>query len=197
MPVNWWNLAYLFRPPWDRGHPPELLTRLVESGQLGAGRAVDLGCGTGTTVIYLAQHGFDAVGIDIAPRAIARARQKASRTGVRAAFLVADVTNLPSVPELEVPFDLAVDIGCFHSLGPQARDTYVRTLWRLLKPGGRYFLQAFIQASSRRPIRIGPPGVAPGEVEARFGPDFELTILQAPHPQAGFWASATYLMVRR
>jgi cyclopropane fatty-acyl-phospholipid synthase-like methyltransferase len=179
MPVNWWNLAYLFRPSWDRGYPPEPLTRLVESRQLGAGRAVDIGCGTGTTAVYLAQRGFDAVGIDIAPRAIARARQKASRAGVRAAFLVANITNLPSAPELEAPFDLAVDIGCFHSLGPQARDAYVRTLLRLLKPGGSYFLQAFIRASSRRPVRIGPPGVAPGEVEARFRPDFGLTILPA------------------
>ena len=38
----------------------------VESGRLRAGRALDLGCGVGSNVVFLAQHDFNATGLDYA-----------------------------------------------------------------------------------------------------------------------------------
>jgi methylase of polypeptide subunit release factors len=67
-----WNVTYWFgKTPWDTGITPPELRAVVESGQVRPGRALDLGCGTGTNVLYLAQHGFDVVGVDISSRAIA------------------------------------------------------------------------------------------------------------------------------
>jgi methylase of polypeptide subunit release factors len=38
------------------------------------GRTLEIGCGTGINAIYLAQHGFEVVGVDISPLAIENAR---------------------------------------------------------------------------------------------------------------------------
>ena len=60
----WWNLVYRFgKTPWDTGITPPELRAVVESGQVPPGRALDLGCGTGTNVIYLARHGLEVVGV--------------------------------------------------------------------------------------------------------------------------------------
>src|SRR5438132_11612963 len=60
------QLAYLVGfKPWDSGVPPPELVEVVEGPQaLEPGRALDLGCGTGTNCIYLAEHGWDATGVD-------------------------------------------------------------------------------------------------------------------------------------
>ena len=47
------------------------------------GRALDLGCGTGTNAIWLAQHGWTAVGVDFSALAIESARRKTDWTSGR------------------------------------------------------------------------------------------------------------------
>ena len=153
---------WLRRPPWDTGITPPELVRFVSAHS--PGRALDLGCGTGTNVVYLAKHAWDAVGVDFAGRAIAKARDRARRAGVRAAFHVADVTRLGF---LSGPFDLALDIGCLHSLPPADRPAYAGELERLVRHGGTYLLYTF-----------APDGPAYGltreDVSATFGRSFDL-----------------------
>src|SRR3989440_13003287 len=114
----WFGLWYWLprRPPWDTGVTPPELVRVVESHP--AGRALDLGCGTGTNVVYLARHGWEAVGVDFAGGAIAKARRRAAGAG--GTFLVGDVTHLA----VAGPFDLALDIGCLHSIAASGRAGY-------------------------------------------------------------------------
>ncbi|MBI3287279.1 MAG: class I SAM-dependent methyltransferase [Chloroflexi bacterium] len=130
------------KPPWDSGISPPELIEVIERSSSPPGRALDLGCGTGTNVIYLAQHGWQVVGVDFAGRAIRLARRKAKAAGVDAqcTFYVADVTDLSFLPPT---FDLALDIGCFHSLDPQGRSHYAAGLGRLLRPGAIDLLYAF------------------------------------------------------
>src|SRR5438270_4648330 len=80
------------RRRWDTGITPPELVRFVAVSP--PGRALDLGCGTGTNVVYLTQHGWDAVGVDFAARAVAKARERARRAGVASTFFVGDVTRL-------------------------------------------------------------------------------------------------------
>jgi SAM-dependent methyltransferase len=187
-----WDLAYLWRAPWDIGGPRPELVRLVESGELEPCRAIDLGCGIGENAIYLAQQGFNASGADISPRAIAKARRKAQVVGVSPTFLVGDVTNLT---EVEGPFDLVVDNGCLHSLlRDRSREDYVRTVLRLTRPGSRYWLRCFVRRG-----RFGTGGeVAPNEVERRFSRQFDIETLEALPPGPPPWANdAIYLMMRK
>jgi len=133
------DLWYLFRkPPWDTGIPAPELVRAIAGRP--AGRALDLGCGTGTNVRYLAERGWEAIGVDFAPRAIAQARRKLG--GLPATLIVGDVTRLETLP-LPGPCDLALDMGCFHSLAPEGMKRYASGLQHWMKPGSLYLLYAF------------------------------------------------------
>lgn len=148
------RLRYLGDPPWDSGISPPELIEFIESHP--PGRALDLGCGTGTNVITLAKHGWEVTGVDFVPAAILKGQQKVRAAGVNAELRVGDVTQLA---ELNTKFDLILDIGCHHSLPFAKRPAYRQNLTRWLKPGGSYLLYAFIPGE--RPI----PGISQAEIE--------------------------------
>src|SRR5437868_10639165 len=83
--------------PWDSGIPPPELIEVIEGARhLPTGRALDLGCGTGTTTIYMATNGWQAIGVDFVPAAIRAARAKAVATRLAVAFLDRKSTRLNS-----------------------------------------------------------------------------------------------------
>ena len=125
--------------------PPELLDFIQNHSP---GRAIDIGCGTGTNAITLARAGWQVTGVDFAPRAIKLARQKASDAGVPAEFLVKDVTRLQGV---RGPFDLALDLGCFHGIPPKGRANYLEQLQRVLAPGGFWLMYGFLKEDVNSP----------------------------------------------
>jgi ubiquinone/menaquinone biosynthesis C-methylase UbiE len=134
------NLWYFFHPPWDTGiTPPELMAYIQDNSP---GRALDLGCGTGTNAITLAKNDWKVIGVDFASRAIDIARRKAQHAGVNVDFYVDEVTDLRSISGF---FDLIIDIGCFHSIKPEDRLYYLSNLERLLESGGTYMLYAFLK----------------------------------------------------
>jgi cyclopropane fatty-acyl-phospholipid synthase-like methyltransferase len=132
------NLLYLRRPPWDTGVTPPEVVAFVQ--RTPPGRALDLGCGTGTNAIYLARHGWQVTGIDFVGKAIQQAQRKAGQAGVAVDFRVGDVTKLY---DLSAPFNLVLDIGCFHSLREAGQTAYAANLDRWLVPGGTFLLYAF------------------------------------------------------
>lgn len=158
----WWR--YLTRNiPWDTGIVPPEIAALVDS--LPGGRALDLGCGTGTSALYLAARGWQVTGVDFVPQAIRQARRRAWREHLNVDFYVADVTRLGF---LTGPFDVAYDVGCFHSLERGQRAAYVRELARLLRPEAPFALYAFM------PRLLGGRliGLTTDEVQQQFSPDF-------------------------
>ncbi len=157
------NLWYFVRPPWDTGiSPPELLKFIDDHP---AGRAIDLGCGTGTNVITLARNGWQVTGIDFAPRAVQIAKQKAKKAKVIAAIEMGNVTRLSNISG---PFDLALDMGCFH--GVEDRASYLSELKRILASGG-YWLLYGIFKSDLYPDR---PGMTSTNLELIQSNGFEL-----------------------
>ncbi len=137
---------YFGQPPWDTGvSPPELLD-FIQNHE--PGRAIDIGCGTGTNVITLSNAGWSVVGVDFAPRAIKLARQKASKAGVQAEFLVRDATKLQGISG---PFDLAFDLGCFHGILSKGRAKYLEQLNRILAPEGFWLMYSFLKIDADEP----------------------------------------------
>jgi SAM-dependent methyltransferase len=202
--MRWfYQLGYrYFRMPWETGPRSELVA-LVESGRIAPCRAIDLGCGTGSNAIFLAQHGFDVTGVDFASSAIEKARQRANEAGVAVEFVVDDLTNLESV---KGPFDFMVDYGALDDLRAEHRDLYVQNVVALSHPGSRYLLWTFewpLRRWERFLLRfsfLGAMALEPGEAQRRFDEFFDIERIAG---STGFdltrWPPgfAAYLMTRK
>ena len=165
---------YLGKPPWDTGVSPPELMAFIHSHP--PGRALDLGCGTGTNVITLAQHGWQASGVDFVPRAIRQAQRKVQALHLQVDLRVGDASRMAG---LEGPFDLVLDMGCFHGLQPEDRRRYLDNLVNRLGAGGTYLMYGFLAAPG-----VGGRGVSPADLQA-FGERLELISRQDGSDQAG------------
>ncbi len=91
---NRWRFVWRYlrrEAPWDSGIcPPELMAFIQQHS---SGKALDLGCGTGTNAVVLAQHGWQVYAIGFAAPAIQRARRKAQQANVSVYFYHHSVTQ--------------------------------------------------------------------------------------------------------
>jgi cyclopropane fatty-acyl-phospholipid synthase-like methyltransferase len=189
-----------FRAPWDIG-PRRELVDLVESGRIKPGRAIDLGSGTASNVIYLAQHGFDVLGVDYAPAAVEKGRRMAQQAGVKADFVVDNLTDLRQV---RGTFDLLVDYGTLDDLKPPDRDRYMRNVLPLARAGSHYLLYCFEWTPrwwERLLLKVsffGAMALEPGEAERRFSGYYEIEKI-AGKVDFREWPPgyAVYLMTRK
>lgn len=150
------NLRYLGSPPWDTGiSPPELLEVIAEKPP---GWAMDLGCGTGTNLLTLAERGWAVTGVDLALLPVLKARRRFRKAGKPAELFQGDV-GVELLPERQ--FDLVFDIGCFHNLSPEGREHYRENLQRWLAPGG-----IFLIYGHRKRFAKGLHGVEERDIEA-------------------------------
>jgi SAM-dependent methyltransferase len=187
----YWEVVYLFKKtPWDTGITPPEIVAQIESGRVPIGRALDLGCGTGTNAIYLAQHGFTVTAIDVSRRAIALAKRKTGSAQLtdRVRLERSDVTLMRRRVAGQ-SIDFACDIGCFHNLNAEARRRYVSALTAVLKPGAIYMLYAFEPQGDGR-------GVGLDEIAALFDPAYRLETLRRGSDRAKR-GSAWYTLVKR
>ncbi len=168
-----WDSTYRrdSRPPWDKGFPSSHLKAAVESGRVKSGRAVVLGCGTGTNAIYLAKQGFNVTAIDIAPTALNLAEEKAKKASVRVDWQLADVLAPPV--DLE-PFDFIFDRGCYHGVRRSNALGYVEAAKRLSRPGSQILILA---GNANEERHYGPPRVKEEELRGDFSADFEFVRL--------------------
>ncbi|MBI5031968.1 MAG: class I SAM-dependent methyltransferase [Chloroflexi bacterium] len=158
-----YDLAYrMGTPRWDSGAvPPEVIAQVERNH---ARTALDLGCGTGTNAIYLAQQGLNVVGVDFTLQAIEAAREKAKRANVSVDFHLGDVTRLDY---LRQPFDLILDVGCFHGLDQAGRKRYIENLVRLTHPDSVFMLWGFDGLKF-----FGTYGLTLDQVRREFAPHF-------------------------
>lgn len=164
-----WDATYRGgnRPNWDAGRPSGELQRVVEQGIVPAGRAIDLGCGSGTDAIYLASKGFEVTAIDIAPTALNQGKQKAEKAGVKVRWLLADVL---AIPNLE-PYNFIFDRGCYHEVRIEGAKAYVDTIRKLSLTGTQFLLLA--GNPNELTQRYSPPQVTEEEIRADFSPLFD------------------------
>ena len=181
----------LSRPNWDTGTTPQQLIETLSEGNVPPGPALDLGCGTGTNVVYMAQHGRTTIGIDFAPEAIAKARQKAQQAKVddKVQFLVADVTRLD---KLALPLcSFALDMGCFHGLNPQQQRHYLEGLSARLSPGSCFLLYVIEPRQEAGIVRLG---MSVNTVQAAVAPWFEVIRSERDN----FWhRAASWIWLKR
>ncbi|MGA8207861.1 MAG: class I SAM-dependent methyltransferase, partial [Candidatus Dormiibacterota bacterium] len=194
-----YGISYrLGRLPWDTGiSPPELVEVVEGPDALAPGRALDLGCGTGTNAVYMARHGWKTTGVDFVPAAIARARQRAQTEGMDAVFVAGDVARLSDLG-IAGPFDLVLDIGCFHGIPEALRSAYGDQVGQVTAPGATLLMFAFGQPARRWPP-IGFLGATEADLITHLGHAFELVhVRHGEESRPGLQRLPTwYRMVRR
>ena len=164
-----WNERYAAGEPlpWDTGAPDEQLVEFIESGAIKPGRTLEIGCGTGTNAIYLAQHGFSVLGLDISEIAVKMARTKANGL---CRFEVADFL---SVAPAGGPFDFMFDRGCFHAFDDESdRTRFAQNVAGGLVEGGVWLS---LIGSTEGPAREeGPPRRSARDVMNAIEPWLEI-----------------------
>jgi ubiquinone/menaquinone biosynthesis C-methylase UbiE len=127
---------------WEKGDFTEIAALMRESGEavvksLGVTpplRALDLGCGDGTTALPLAKLGAEVVGIDIAKNLVDAGNKRAAAAGLtRLKFQEGDACNLQGVGDHSFDLTLSVFGAMF---APKPHDV-AREMVRVTKPGGR------------------------------------------------------------
>lgn len=126
--------------PWETGRAEPDLAELIKQGVVEEGKVLDICCGLGTQAIYMAKQGFEVYGIDISSTAVKMAQERCSEEGVACHLAQGDASDLKYPDGF---FTFVFDRGCFHSMSPERRETYIRGIRRVLKDGGKYYMKCF------------------------------------------------------
>lgn len=106
-----WNSRYeAGTTPWDSGLASRELRLRIEEQKLAPCRVLELGCGSGTNAVFLAELGFDVTATDCSDVALAKGKTLAQQRGVRVNWICGDVCEL----DFGEPFPFVFDRGCFH-----------------------------------------------------------------------------------
>ncbi|NYH55270.1 SAM-dependent methyltransferase [Nocardiopsis arvandica] len=160
--------AWMYRlglTPWERygaaggAQLGTLLDREAKERPTTPGRALDIGCGRGQFTPELARRGWEAVGVDIVPRAIEAARRQGP---AEITYALGDATDLE--PAGLGTFDLFLDIGCLQGLDTGQRAAEGRGVTALAAPGATLLVLAFGPSRYQRLVE----GVSRAQIEAAF-----------------------------
>jgi SAM-dependent methyltransferase len=153
---------------WDIGMAaPPFASLLASTKAPFAGKTAVIGCGQGHDAILFAKHGFDTIGFDFAPSAIALGQKLSQTMGISIQFLQRDIFALPQ--EFPASFDYAIEHTCFCAIRPEQRPDYVKVVRSILKPTGE--LIALFWAHNRPD---GPPfGTTLEEIQDLFSASFD------------------------
>ncbi len=168
-----WDEKYRGRDtPWDTGRPSTELMRVVRDEKIATGRAIELGCGTGTNAVWLAEQGFEVTAVDFSPLALERAKTRAEVAGVTIQFYLADVLNPSS---LGGPYSFFFDRGCYHVVRRIDVGKFLQTIRQLTEPGSRGLVLA---GNAKEPHDPGPPVVEEKDIRRELGSVFEIVWLR-------------------
>jgi SAM-dependent methyltransferase len=169
-----WNERYASGEPlpWDTGAPDPLLVEMVESRAIAPGATLEIGCGTGTNAIFLAEHGFEVLGVDVSPLAVEKAREKARGRG---RFETIDFLDA-SPPG--GPFQFVFDRGCFHVFDDEReRARFAERVAAQLVEGGTWL--SLIGSTEGAPREVGPPRRSARDVMAAIEPSLEIVTFRS------------------
>jgi SAM-dependent methyltransferase len=178
----WENRYKAGDKPWDTGSPSPELMKTVEAHGI-SGRALDVGCGSGTNAIWMAGQGLEVVALDISSTILDTAREKAREAGVQGLTIV-EGDYFAETPPLGGNFDFVFDRGAYHHHGDEAhRHAFAEQTWHALRPGGLW-LTLCGSADDEGPG--GPPRLRASDIVVPAEPYFYIKHLKAlPVGKAG------------
>src|SRR5580658_9452821 len=193
MPHPSWNESYASgQLPWDTGQPEPLLVEFVASSGVEPGPTLEIGAGTGTNAIWMAERGFDVFGVDVSPLAVEKARAKMEVRHLPCRFEAMDF--LAETPP-GGPFQFVFDRGCFHVFDePDERQRFASRVASILAPGGLWL--SLIGSTEGPPREVGPPRRSAREVTLAVEPALEIIELRSAEFRA-HGAQAWFCLSRR
>lgn len=116
-----------------RGYIKALAEEMKEQGRK---KVLDLGCGFGRHLIYLAEEGFEVTGIDISQEAVKMTKERLKEKDLEAKAVQGDMANIPFSNE---EFDAVLAITVIgHATKPDITKT-VKEIYRVMKKGGLFY----------------------------------------------------------
>jgi len=175
MPHRCWNESYAAGDlPWDTGEPEPLLVEFVNADRVRPTRTLEIGVGTGTNALWLAERGFDVLGLDVAPLAVEQAKKKLNGRDLRCRFAALDF--LAATPP-DGPSHFVFDRGCFQVFDePEERTHFAARVAAILAPGGLWL--SLIGSTEGPPREVGPPRRSAREVTLALEPALEILELR-------------------
>jgi SAM-dependent methyltransferase len=178
--TNWEQCYQNGQTPWDKNAPSPPLQEWVQLRRP-RGKALVPGCGAGHDVAMLTALGVDALGLDLAPSAIARAIKNYPNLSIH--FVLGDLFAKPA--EWQSSFDYVIEHTCLCALPPTMRIDYEKAVHDLLRPGGLLAGIWFINPEMD-PSETGPPfGIAVEELDTLF-PSSRWQVIEDEQPSTGY-----------
>lgn len=174
---SWAAMSVIYRilyrvgfTPWEQMaiHPiaeqiSALLDREESERQQPYGPALDLGCGSGIWSAELAARGWEVTGIELVPKALRRARERAREAGVDVRLIQGDVTSLRAAG-VGSGFRLALDFGTVHGLTQAQREAVGREVSAVAADDATLLMLAWTPGR-RGPL---PRGMGRADIQAAF-----------------------------
>jgi len=159
--------------PWDIGRPDYNLVDVINQTPITPCKALDIGCGTGDTSIWLAKNGFDVLGTDTSELAVKIAGEKAIKNNVKCKFLYSDILR----DRLPVKsFRFVFDRGCFHTFDLMSeRKRFAKNVAEVIEKDGIWL--SLIGNADDSPRDMGPPQRTAYDIIKAVEPYFEILSL--------------------
>jgi len=140
-----WDDIYKQRE-WGK-YPPEELIRFIarryyKEPDRKSVKILEVGCGPGANIWYLAREGFSVYGIDGSKTAINQANLRLKKENLDAKLTVGDIIKLPYENNF---FDCVIDIECIYANTFADSIKIIEEICRVLKPGGNFFSKTFME----------------------------------------------------
>jgi len=173
----WYKVLYeIGLTPWEvdpsSGPAAEQIAALFDREEDGSdppyGQALDLGCGSGIWSVRLAERGWQVTGVDVVPKAILKARDRARASGVDVRFVQGDIAALRAAG-VESGFRFVLDFECFNHLDSTQRVAVGREVSAVAAHNATMLMLVW-EPGRRGPL---PSGASRGEIEAVF-PEWEV-----------------------
>lgn len=154
--------------PWAHDEPTLFLAEICRRRK--PGKALDIGCGTGTDSVFLAEQGWDVTSLDFVPKALEYTQARAKSVGVDVTPVEADITQW----EPPIKYDLVLDHGLLHNMDPVRYPAYRACVMKALAEDGEFVLLHWHpRYAGQANGKMGPTRVGREDIKAFFAPELQ------------------------
>lgn len=111
-------------------------------------KVLDLGCGAGRHVVYLASRKLEAYGVDISNTGLIKTKERLEKSSLKAFLVRCDMKSLPFISSL---FDVVICLNTIYHQKFRELQQTINEVWRILKGRGLFL----VNFHSKRSYRYG------------------------------------------